>query len=820
MVRLIGATVVAGAFVTHQLRILPPLSDLILAAMAMPAIILTGSILELVAPVRFKRVRSTLLGLASLMLSMCWTIYLADQRLSDTLDPVHENVVTRLNVRIKTMSQQKDLAQIFQAEVLDPVQQGIPKHIQVIWRAASENILPGQAWRAAMVLRRPHGSMNPSGFDYEGLMFQRNIRAIGQVRGHPKLISDDESMTFTMHVDRIRHHLRSLMQAALKDARYGPVLIALAIGDQDGVQQSDWDVFNRTGITHLVSISGSHVTMIGACGGVVALWLFKLLRFRSRYFCESLPAKPVAAAVAMLVAFLYCLLAGWGVPARRTFLMLAVTAFVVVARLPFSPSRVLSAAAALVVMMDPWSVLSTGFWLSFFAVGILFSIASMPASSYAQSHIRQWLRGLKDASRLQWLITLAMFPILAFLFQQITLSSIFANAIAIPVMTFVVTPLALLTALIAPLPGLHLLAQGCAWLGHEALLWMMIPVNWMATAKWAVLDINAFPVFALLVALAGMCWSMQVPGIASRWAGWFLMLPALAWQPQRPIQGGWTMRVFDVGQGAAVLISTARHHVLYDTGKKSGSSDSTMRVLLPAFRAMGVKNIDWLVVSHSDLDHAGGLNSLLMNFPIRNLVYSSGVEKHFPDHVHSILAGEIKKQLCDSRSSWTLDGVVFSILNGPAEDAASADSGEFTIKRNQTSNARSCILKLEGLHHRALLPGDIGIGQESKLMENADIAADVVLIPHHGSKTSSSDKFVALSGARHAIAQVGHLNRFRHPDPMVVQRWQRNGTQVWRTDHHGSVLIESTEAGLEARSLRYLNGRYWHHPIHLSQTLQ
>lgn len=778
MIRLIGVGVVAGACLTHQLVLLPPVINLYGSSLTVLIIAVFCATSR-----RQPLVAKLLIGLASCMLSTCWTVYLADQRVSDALELKHENVVTRLKFRIKTMPQLKDQMQMFQAELLEPMPHGIPKHIQVIWRGNIENetILPGQVWRAALVLRRPHGAINPHGFDYEGLMFQRNIRAIGQVRGQPKLIDDDKYHSFGIMVDRARHHIRAAMLVALKDARYGPVLIALAIGDQDGVRQQDWDVFNRTGITHLVSISGSHVTMIGAIGGVAALWLLKRISIRGHHLSNRIAAKPIAACLAVLIAFLYCLLAGWGVPARRTFLMLFVTAVVLVFRLPFSPSRVLCAAAAMITILDPWSPLSTGFWLSFMAVGVLFSVATRPAVTN-QTGLTQWIEIIKDATRLQWIITLAMIPILAYLFQQISLSSIFANAIAIPVMTFIVTPLALMTALVATIQHVDFISQGAAWLGHETLFWMMVPINWMSQANWAMLEVAAFPFYLLILSLIGIAWAMQPPGLATRWAGWLLMLPAIAWHPSRPQSGDWTLHVFDVGQGAAALISTQHHHILYDTGKKSGDSDSALRVLLPAFRALGVKQIDWLVVSHSDQDHAGGLQSLLAHIPVKNLIYSKGDAR--------------KVFLCDEDMLWTLDEVQFQI---------------FSTQSTESSNASSCVLKVQGQHHSILLPGDIGTKQESALIDKHNIQSDIVLMPHHGSKTSSSQAFIAKTKATHAIAQVGHLNRFRHPDQAVMLRWQRSGVQTWRSDHHGAIYFESTAKALNSQSLRNQYRRYWHH---------
>ena len=826
MVRLIGVGIVSGACLVHQFTSLPALGPLLASTAFLTLCAVLLSLLQAhQASGRAERwlfadaISCLLWAILALMLSICWTIYLAEGRLADELAPIHENVVTRLTFRVTSMRQEREQSQTFQAEVLDPVPPGIPRHLQIVWqdtpnqmmldsdhsqesvdrKTRRTQVLPGQVWRAALVLRRPHGASNPFGFDYEGLMFQRNIRALGKVRGQPKLLSDDGYVSFSIAVDRLRQHIRAAMLDTLQDARFGPVMVALAIGDQNGVRQEDWEVFNKTGITHLVSISGSHVTMFGALGGLVALFVFKRLSFRGKACCETIPARTIAALCAMVVAFLYCLLAGWGVPARRTFLMLAVTAIAVVFKFPFSANHVLLTAAALVTVLDPWAPLSTGFWLSFLAVGILIHVASQPIPQELKaSRVRLFLHGLKEATRLQWIITLAMLPILAYLFQQVSLSSPLANAIAIPVMSFIVTPLALMTALLSLIPLLSPASGWLAWLGHQALVWMMYPIDWLAQADWAMQYVCAFPFSFLLLALLGLVWSMQVPGLSMRWAGWTLMLPAIFWHPPRLLNGEWKMTVFDVGQGAAVLISTSRHHILYDTGQKLGSSDSAVRVLLPSLRALGVKQLDWLIVSHGDLDHAGGLKSILKGMPVRRLLSSAGVEKFLSDQRFKPDQYPANEH-CEAGLRWELDGVVFQMLN----------SDDSNLK--SSSNARSCILKVEGAHHRALLPGDIGTNEEARLIASHDISSDVVLMPHHGSRTSSSISFVALSGARHAVAQVGYLNRFKHPDPLVVDRWKQAKSQIWRTDQHGALVFESTQRGLSASAWRSQMKRYWHH---------
>ena len=824
MISMISAGVVAGASLTHRLAQLPELHRLIPATL-----VLTGCLIPLIIFHRNRPGLPILLRgltcLAALMLSMCWTIDRAYLRLTDRLELRHENVVSRLTVRVTAMAQDDSGSQRFEAQVLDPIPAGIPRHIQVVWldpKPARMIVLPGQVWQAALVLKRPHGATNPYGFDFEGLMFQRNIRAIGKLRGTPRLISDDPLVSFGVVVARVRHYMRDAMRRALGTARYGPVMIALAVGDQDSVESDDWDVFNRTGITHLVSISGSHVTMIGAMAGMLMLWLCKRMRLGSQSLCERVPARTVAALAAMLTAFLYCLLAGWGVPARRTFLMLAVVALATVARLPVSLPNVLGIAAAAVTIMDPWSPTSTGFWLSFMAVGILFMVGQYAPENHAHHTLLNSLRRtLAEATRLQWLITLAMVPVIAFLFQQISFSSPLANAVAIPAMTFVVTPLALLTALLAIIPGGMVLATALGWLGHLALSWSMRPVLWLAQAQWATQDVCAVPVGWFALAVLGTLWALQSPGIPARWAGWCLMLPALVWQPERPRAGHWKMWVMDVGQGAAVLIQTEHKNILVDTGQRIGKTDSGQRVLIPVLRALGVRALDQLLVSHADADHAGGLYTLMQKLRVHQIFASFDVnaylQKQVTVHGKAFRPADVST-LCESGLSWEQDGILFSILHPasgqpsqPVQPVQPVQPNHADQKKQESPNARSCVLRVQGRYHSVLLPGDVGVKQEHMLMLNHAVQSDVVLMPHHGSHTSSSLQFVEHVCAQHAVAQVGFLNRFGHPKDAIWKRWESTGAQLWRTDQHGAIVFESNAIGLSAQSLRLAYKRYWHH---------
>lgn len=812
MLRVIAIGVVSGASLTHFFRALPVFRDLCACSIVM---LVCGLLIALLcrrrASVReFRVICHVVALLVSLMGGMSWTVFQAHSRLEDALSVNHESVVTRLTFRVLGMAQDQTEQQRFEAQVLEPVPTGIPRNILVNWQdplTGKMTVLPGQIWRAALVLKRPHGATNPSGFDFEAHMFQKNIRAIGKVRGQPKLLGDDPFFSLRVGVSRVRHHIRHAMRQVSGDARYAPVLIALAIGDQDSVSASDWEVFNRTGITHLVSISGSHVTMLAAFGGVSMLWLWKRIRISGRPACERVPAKVVAACASLLVAFLYCLLAGWGVPARRTFFMLFVIGLSMIKRLSIKPTTILSVAAAIVTILDPWSPLATGFWLSFGAVWVLFAAGAQALRNASElSQRSKFISLLKESARLQWLITLAMTPVIAFLFQQISLISPVANAIAIPVVTFIVTPLAILIALICLIPGADVLARGLGWLANVSMQISMEPILWLSQSNWAMLDIAAIPIWLLLLAMLGVGWALLPPGVPVRWAGWCLILPALVGKSERTGEGAWKMLALDVGQGSSILVTTRRHSLLFDTGARQGSSNTGQRVITPVLRALGVDKLDSLMVSHSDMDHAGGLAHVLSTHPVQTLYASFDAPAWLERTQGSDFNQERGTQLmhflyCRRGQQWQWDGVTFTVLHP-----------EYLQRQNRKKNANSCVIHIAGAYHSALLTGDIGAKEEVAMIESQPgLEADVVVAAHHGSASSSSELFVRQLRAQHTIIQAGYLNRFKHPDKVILKRWRDHGSVVWRTDHQGAIDIRSQRHSLKVKSHRTRIKKYWHH---------
>ncbi|MGE8688870.1 MAG: DNA internalization-related competence protein ComEC/Rec2 [Achromobacter sp.] len=737
----------------------------------------------------------------------------AQWRLDDALADEHHDAVSRVVLRIAELPDGDDRGQRFLAELAEPAAPGIPFRIQVAWQAAPgaspglPALLPGQVWRMALVLRRPHGLLNPAGPDAEGRCFARGVRAVGTVRGQPRLLADRPWATPGVAIARARHHVREGLRAALGEHRYAPVLIALAIGDQAGVAREDWRLFNRSGITHLVSISGMHVTSIAAIAGLLVAGAWRRARWRGAGLAEYAPARVAGGAAAAAVALLYCLLAGWGVPARRTFFMLSVVLAASVSRLPVSADRVLACAAAAVVALDPWAPTAPGFWLSFGAVAILLRIADAPFDAEAGWRTR-WAARFAQAARLQLMVTLGLTPLLAFLVRQVSLGSPLANAVAIPAVTFVVTPLALLCAALSIVPGAECLAALAGRAGLHAFDLTMAPVAWVGNAEWASIPVAAAPWPWLALAVAGMAWALQVRGWPGRRLGWACMLPLLFWRPDRPEPGYWRMSALDVGQGSAILVETASQALLFDAGPRHyGGGDAGERVIAPFLQARGIRQLDVLVLSHADMDHVGGARAVLAAVPVLRSHASFDVEAFlrrdaavWPDAGAAATAPPRDMRRCRRGERWEADGVTFTFLH-PARESRGPE---------EDRNADSCVLRVEGARHSLLLTGDVSVAQERELAAAGLPATDVVLAPHHGSASSSGRELVAATAAGHAIAQVGHLNRFRHPARAVEQRWIRAGAAFWRSDRNGAVMAQSGPAGLEVWAQREQGRRYWH----------
>ncbi len=691
----------------------------------------------------------------------------------------------------------------------------------------------GERWAFTVRLKAPHGNANPHGFDYELWLWEQGLQATGYVRATAKDAANGNAPrklgnTWQHPVERARQHVRDAIFARLAqpgpmgiklEPRLAGVIAALVVGDQASIERADWDIYRATGVAHLMSISGLHVTMFAWAAALGVGWLWR----RSSRAMLWLPAQHAALVGGVLLATGYALFSGWGVPSQRTIWMLSAVALLRLSGKQWPWPLVWLLAMAVVVAIDPWALLQAGFWLSFVAVGVLFATDGR-ATAVVHVHdgtqqdtpagATEWARWRAHpvvgkfiaAAREQWIITLALTPLSLLLFQQVSAVGMLANALAIPWVTLVVTPLAMLGVLFSPAwTAAALCVQGLG-----------VVLAWFSSWPLAIISVAAPALFLGAVAVIGaIVLAMQLPW-ALRAMGAAMVLPVLLWQPSRPAHGQFELLAADIGQGNAVLVRTASHSLLYDTGPRfSRESDAGQRTLVPLLRALG-ERLDTVLLSHRDSDHTGGAAAILAMQPHAALLSSL-------EDGHELLGLRPSPQRCVAGQTWRWDGVDFEILHPQAADYAVPNK----------SNAMSCVLRISNGAHTALLAGDIEAAQEARLVQayasaantvgsdvlagtstgpTRSLQADILLMPHHGSKTSSTEVFLEAVQPRIALGQSGYRNRFNHPAPEVAQRYTdrniqlitspRCGAATWRSDKAQLVLCE-----------RQKNRRYWHHQI-------
>jgi len=763
--------------------------------------------------------RIALAATAGALAGFAWAAYLAQGALSNELAKADEGRDFEVVGTIDSMPGRLENGSRFNFAVESP--SSVPPLIVLSWYAATRwgggaappQLRPGERWHLRVRLQRPHGNANPYGFDYEALLLEQGVRATGYVRAEGR---NERLAGFvpTVHntVERARYAIRERIAAALPEARYGAVIAALVVGDQRGISQQDWQVFSRTGISHLVSISGLHITMIAGLAAWIAGWLWRKSFFMPEWQLPLLlPALRIAAIAGMLAAWGYVALAGFGVPAQRTLYMLAVVAVAVWLDRLSAVSHVLALAAAVVVILDPWAVLWPGFWLSFgcvaailyATVGRMARLDEAPAPQVADGEARlplrvqgdAWLarvRGnLRQAALTQLAVTVGLVPLTMLLFSQVSLVSPLANAIAIPVVSLLVAPLALLGSVL-PAPLAAPVLQCAHWLLAVLLDWL----QWLSVQALAVWSAPAPGWFMFAFALAGTCWALAPRGWPMRWLGLACWLPLLAAQPESPPAGELRATAFDVGQGMAVLLETRTHRLLYDTGPAySPETNGGNRVILPYLRARGINALDGMIVTHSDTDHSGGALSVLREvqtgWVLSSLPAGHPIAKAAAHHAH-----------CEAGQQWEWDGIRFEMLH-PAADSY----GDPTLK----PNARGCTLKATTASASMLLAADIEAPQEAALVASVPdrLRADILLAPHHGSGTSSTPAFLAAVQPRDALFQVGYRNRYHHPRADVLARYVARGAGIWRTDENGAISIE-TGAVPQLSAYRQQHARYWY----------
>ncbi|MDR2710132.1 MAG: DNA internalization-related competence protein ComEC/Rec2, partial [Burkholderiales bacterium] len=588
------------------------------------------------------------------------------------------------------------------------------------------------------------------------------------------------------YIQRMRENIRVRIQQTLPDKPYTGIVTALIIGEQRAIPESQWQVVNRTGITHLVCISGLHVTAFSTLLGALLFQLFRRMpRLTSR--C---PAIKLAVLAGFFASAFYVALAGAGIPAQRTLIMLAVVAFALWTQRIHQPLHTWLWSLFIVVLWDPWAPLAAGFWLSFGAVGWLLYAASgrLVANNLDKRWRARWQRNLALGFRTQCVVTLGLMPLLLAIFQQFSLVSLPANFWAIPWITLLVVPVALIGAI-----------PGFSWLwniAHFLLDILMSGLTWMSQLPIAVWQQHGAPAWTIVAAIVGILWILMPRGVPGRMLGALCCLPMFLVVPLPPPNGAFEATVLDVGQGLSVFVRTNRHALLYDTGPSYYDDASAgSRIVAPFLQFDAINAIDTLVISHNDDDHNGGTRAVLAALPVRRYYTSAPAEMEENDSPRSPAP-----TACVDGFEWTWDDIRFRFLSPPPEDSSL-----------RSANDRSCVLKIESPHGSLLLTGDIGKHAENALIEHHadDLESDILVVPHHGSRMSSTLPFIAAVAPFDVVYSVGYRNRFGFPKEETIERYETVNAAQWRTDVSGAVRFIVDEDGITGEAYRQTHPRYW-----------
>ncbi|MBU3611453.1 DNA internalization-related competence protein ComEC/Rec2 [Polynucleobacter sp. MG-27-Goln-C1] len=748
---------------------------------------------------------SVLLVVCCFTLGFSWNAHYAQSRLAHILPTEYEGKDLILEGRVNALPQSSPSGAKFSFGV-DKAFLGkeriesFPPQVYLSWQPAWRNpqdvpeVIPGQRWEFKVKIKRPYGSLNPYTFDFERWSFHQDFGASGSVRSGILITEKDIRFTeFALAMEYQRWKLRQKIQRLLpKDARYGGVIAALVMGDQNAIDQEDWRVFNATGIGHLISISGLHVTMLAGFGAMLASFLW-----RRNTLPLLIPVSKVAAAVGFLTAFVYAWLAGFQIPAQRTMYMVGVVAFALWSGRNPRPFDIWWWALAFVLLIDPMAPYTPGFWLSFGAVAaILYAmqesdgLLGLPTGRELELDWQHRVtQALREACRVQAVVTIALLPLTLYWFYQVSVASPLANAVAIPVVSYIVTPLAIAGALLPDFIGKWLLIPA-----HATMDYLAIMLTWMASWKWAIAWSSQPAWWAVALSTIGIAITIRPGSIRESWPSRVIGLVLCATLFIQPLsnsslaKGEFRAIVLDIGQGTAVLIETKTKRLLYDAGPIQGKDNAGQRIILPYLRGQGISHVDRMVISHSDSDHIGGAASLLKEISFDSMMGSLPSTNPLLVNLEERGVSAIP---CRFGQQWAWDGVEFHVWH----------PNELTVFEDQhprKPNEGSCVLEVRNQSTSFWLTGDVEKQGEAEIVERLTQDAlnglkDRALIfmaPHHGSKTSSSQELLTALSPDEAFAQNGYRNRYGHPHPTVTARYEGMDIPFYQTPATGAQVWE------------------------------
>lgn len=626
---------------------------------------------------------------------------------------------------------------------------------------------PGQVYQCHVKLKNIHGLQNPGGFDYEAWAMQKGIKASGTILRGSEITLIRQKYTLTY----LRWVLQQKILSNLPASKASQWLVALMVGEHGAVDSKDWQVLKMTGTNHLMAIAGLHI-------GAIALWCFMVVKciWRIPRLIYFMPAETVARLSACIVAVVYSAIAGFSLPTVRASTMFVILTAFNLKRLKISFSQVFSLALLSVLLLNPLSVLTTSFWLSF---GTIFLI------HYGMSHRYQPRGWWWKWSRVQWVVGIGLVPLTLLLFQQFSLVSFIANSFAIPWLSFLILPfcfMAMLTLCISErLTQLLLLIADF----NFKLMWRILKM--LSNVTFAAIDYGLTTMTDIFIVIVCILLFLLPRGVPGKLFIIFLLVPFIINRAPRLETADFNVTFLDVGQGLAVVVQTKNHVLLYDTGPGNLIADSGEKVILPFLLQKKVQRIDTMIISHPDGDHIGGAASILKKFPHTRL-YASSTKKLT---AYPVL-------LCNTEHEWQWDGILFKFLHPARDDELKG-------------NNRSCVLLIKNHVHQVLLTGDIERRAEKILVARyPDLRSEVISIPHHGSSTSTTDKMLTTLAPSIAVIGLGYENQFHFPHALVLKRLSEHHVKVLQTAKLGAITLEFKGAELDIDSYRLTHRKYWY----------
>lgn len=753
---------------------------------------------------------------ATFLTGLFWGLLYGWSGQAHQLDPVYDGQDLWVTGNVSSIPVQKTVAnrafyQRFEVSVasIKPLVGGspeqsapaaMPKKIRISWYGG-EPVRAGQLWRWKVRLKAPRGFANPSGFDYEGWLFEHRIGATGYVKKSQenKLL---KNFSYIESIPWFRSEISRSINSLIGDLDYSALILALINGDRSNLDHQQWETLLDTGTNHLMVISGLHI-------GLISVFAYRLIGFLLRQirriqigslyrFIKIPDPMAVQCWAAIISALFYAAIAGFSLPTQRASIMVIVVMIAQLSGRNVRPFNIILLALASVLILDPLAVISAGFWLSFAAVGALLYVFvnRYPVGENGVTRIwNQW--GLA-----QWAIFVALMPILAAMLLNVSLVSPLANLVAVPVVSLLIVPLALGGAMLSPLSEIS--AIQLLTIANGLFEWLWVYLEWLT----AIAGSNWYPrgisVWNISLALIGVVLLLGPRGLPGRWLGIISVLPFFTALSPDIGRNELQLAILDVGQGLAVAAHTRHHNMLYDAGPQfSAEFDAGSAVVVPYLRGKGISTLDLLVLSHGDIDHVGGAAAVLEDIAVERALVGS-TNKQIGNLLNRLPA---ERSTCTEAMSWQWDGVKFDILSYPKLEAFS-------------ENNRSCVVMIDTGSVRILLTGDIEAKAEKRLIQQygQGLKADVLIAPHHGSRTSSTQAFIDLVSPQQVIFSNGYKNRFRHPNAAVVDRYRAIDAEVMSTANTGAVVYhfmvgekQMDGSQLTSRVLsRQKNRRYWH----------